>query len=414
MAMDRKRRLTASSQEHGRRRTTTGGFTSRDNRFYHTPPRHNSHNPTSPGHGSDPDQNEIIDLTGSSPPAPTQANIPIRPNPPQSDSSRSYVVPRWQPDAEVSECPICRRPFGFLFRRHHCRKCGRVVCNDCSPHRITIPRQYIVHPPGEEGDPLFGVNAVDLTRDDDDNIGQNSFQSRMNQALGGGEKVRLCNPCVPDPQPELQSMFNQANSRPLPPAPPHRHSHLPARSPPSAFTRYPPQILPPARSFDSREQPLPHLPHPGSRVHIDTDDDDDDDLGSSSEAYHNPENRRGVVSRASIPKISCMLTIPGGSYSTKISIISAFSFSLSFSRCESCTTSTSAFRKPTSHAVYARGLPPILCESSTKSSSSTSNALRSAIEFFVNGPSTSSTSNTRRRYVSRLSRHAPTKRTRRR
>ncbi|EHA25918.1 hypothetical protein ASPNIDRAFT_143971, partial [Aspergillus niger ATCC 1015] len=50
----------------------------------------------------------------------------------------------WQPDAEVTKCPICGTTFSFWYRKHHCRKCGRVVCASCSPHRITIPRQFIV------------------------------------------------------------------------------------------------------------------------------------------------------------------------------------------------------------------------------------------------------------------------------
>lgn len=31
------------------------------------------------------------------------------------------VLPRWQPDAEVTYCPICRQQFSFFVRKHHCR-----------------------------------------------------------------------------------------------------------------------------------------------------------------------------------------------------------------------------------------------------------------------------------------------------
>lgn len=293
MAMDRKRRLTTSSQENGRRRTTTGGFTSRDNRFYHTPSRQNSQTSASQPHGST--FTEIIDLTGSSPPASMRPGVPPQPNRTSSNRSRGYIVPAWQPDAEVSECPICKRQFTFLFRRHHCRKCGRVVCNECSPHRITIPRQYIVHPPGEEEEARSShPNVVDLTRDDDDNFGHTISQPRLSLALGGGEKVRLCNPCVPDPQPELQSVFGQSASRPLPPAPPVHSSAFSSLSPNSGFSRYSPQILPPARSLNARDQPLPQLPHPGTRVHIDS-DEEEDELGSSPELYHGSSTRRAMV-----------------------------------------------------------------------------------------------------------------------
>lgn len=69
------------------------------------------------------------------------------------------------------------------------RKCGRVVCNACSPHRITIPHQYIVHPP----DDINSANRPSL-----DPARADSSPSIVSP-LGGGERVRLCNPCVPDP-----------------------------------------------------------------------------------------------------------------------------------------------------------------------------------------------------------------------
>ncbi|OOQ86157.1 hypothetical protein PEBR_22667 [Penicillium brasilianum] len=110
-------------------------------------------------------------------------------------------MPRWQPDAEVTSCPICGTVFSFWYRKHHCRKCGRVVCASCSPHSIVIPRQFIVRPPDtptsqSESSPASQTPVVDLTGDDPD-----PFNSSINPALGGGEKVRLCNPCVPDPNP---------------------------------------------------------------------------------------------------------------------------------------------------------------------------------------------------------------------
>ncbi|KAI1486348.1 FYVE zinc finger-domain-containing protein [Biscogniauxia mediterranea] len=98
-----------------------------------------------------------------------------------------FVVPRWQPDAEVTYCPICRTQFSIFVRKHHCRKCGRVVCNSCSPHRIILPHQFIVRQPGERSHyPGYSFLAGEG--------GIAEFSS-----LGGGERVRLCNPCVPDP-----------------------------------------------------------------------------------------------------------------------------------------------------------------------------------------------------------------------
>ncbi|KAG4031416.1 hypothetical protein MFRU_009g01900 [Monilinia fructicola] len=101
------------------------------------------------------------------------------------------VVPRWQPDSEVTRCPICTTSFGWLSRKHHCRKCGRVVCNSCSPHRITIPYQYIVQPPDHPSP--YNSTAYNRLHDPQGEGRTNTLE------FGGGDRVRLCNPCVPDP-----------------------------------------------------------------------------------------------------------------------------------------------------------------------------------------------------------------------
>ncbi|CRK47095.1 hypothetical protein BN1723_007353 [Verticillium longisporum] len=106
------------------------------------------------------------------------------------NGSSEIVLPRWQPDAEVTFCPICRTQFSFFVRKHHCRKCGRVVCNACSPHRITIPYQYIVQPIEQ---PRHAAQRYPSSLISGEG-GYADFSS-----LGGGERVRLCNPCVPDP-----------------------------------------------------------------------------------------------------------------------------------------------------------------------------------------------------------------------
>ncbi|KAI1259283.1 FYVE zinc finger-domain-containing protein [Xylariaceae sp. FL1019] len=118
------------------------------------------------------------------PPAETQSSRPSSSlNPiapvfvPLQHTSREFLLPPWQPDQAVANCPICNVQFGMITRKHHCRKCGRVVCGQCSPHRICIPHQYIVRAPWEHA------------------------ASRQPMSFGseGGQRVRLCNPCVPDP-----------------------------------------------------------------------------------------------------------------------------------------------------------------------------------------------------------------------
>jgi len=48
----------------------------------------------------------------------------------------------WVPDKEASKCMHCKKvEFSIIIRRHHCRKCGKVVCNDCSNKRFLLPEQ---------------------------------------------------------------------------------------------------------------------------------------------------------------------------------------------------------------------------------------------------------------------------------
>lgn len=59
-------------------------------------------------------------------------------------------VPPWQPDEAVKACPICGASFTFFYRRHHCRKCGRVVCGECSSQeRSYLVGSYVVSPPSQ-------------------------------------------------------------------------------------------------------------------------------------------------------------------------------------------------------------------------------------------------------------------------
>lgn len=89
-------------------------------------------------------------------------------------SSPDDIPPAWQPDSEVDSCPICETPFTFWYRKHHCRSCGQVVCADCSPHRIPLPRHMIARPP-HQFPPVDEPGEVD----------------------SGDLEVRVCTLCVP-------------------------------------------------------------------------------------------------------------------------------------------------------------------------------------------------------------------------
>lgn len=64
--------------------------------------------------------------------------------------------PVWVPDAVAKECMVCRTKFSTFVRKHHCRRCGRVVCSSCSPHHVSLLAVETsalghAHPPGDHG-----------------------------------------------------------------------------------------------------------------------------------------------------------------------------------------------------------------------------------------------------------------------
>eukprot|EP01083_Nonionella_stella_P104175 298216_1 len=56
---------------------------------------------------------------------------------------KSHVVctekPIWVADISSKYCKICEEQFTVMFRKHHCRRCGQLVCADCSKSRMKLP-----------------------------------------------------------------------------------------------------------------------------------------------------------------------------------------------------------------------------------------------------------------------------------
>ncbi|KAH3763183.1 FYVE, RhoGEF and PH domain containing protein [Pelomyxa schiedti] len=50
--------------------------------------------------------------------------------------SGNSQAPVWIPDSEAETCMQCGSKFTLLFRRHHCRQCGQIVCSDCTQNRF--------------------------------------------------------------------------------------------------------------------------------------------------------------------------------------------------------------------------------------------------------------------------------------
>eukprot|EP00026_Physarum_polycephalum_P004104 Phypoly_transcript_04121.p1 GENE.Phypoly_transcript_04121~~Phypoly_transcript_04121.p1 ORF type:complete len:678 (+),score=110.34 Phypoly_transcript_04121:137-2170(+) len=58
---------------------------------------------------------------------------PLTPNTEESESA-----PVWVPDSDAERCMHCSVKFTAFKRRHHCRKCGKVVCAKCSNYSYKL------------------------------------------------------------------------------------------------------------------------------------------------------------------------------------------------------------------------------------------------------------------------------------
>ncbi|GLH09817.1 Uncharacterized protein GBIM_14864 [Gryllus bimaculatus] len=45
---------------------------------------------------------------------------------------------KWAEDADVTKCTLCHREFTMLLRKHHCRNCGQIFCNECSSKTAAV------------------------------------------------------------------------------------------------------------------------------------------------------------------------------------------------------------------------------------------------------------------------------------
>ncbi|KAG2187515.1 hypothetical protein INT44_005204 [Umbelopsis vinacea] len=70
---------------------------------------------------------------------------------PRSHSQTISTSRVWEADKDANDCRRCKRRFNFLVRRHHCRRCGQVVCDRCSTHRANMARSQIVQDPSIPG-----------------------------------------------------------------------------------------------------------------------------------------------------------------------------------------------------------------------------------------------------------------------
>eukprot|EP00475_Leptophrys_vorax_P006671 TRINITY_DN14149_c0_g1_i1.p1 TRINITY_DN14149_c0_g1~~TRINITY_DN14149_c0_g1_i1.p1 ORF type:complete len:870 (+),score=229.31 TRINITY_DN14149_c0_g1_i1:2930-5539(+) len=51
------------------------------------------------------------------------------------------AVAIWDPDEQARQCKICNQVFNVLRRKHHCRKCGDIVCGPCSRNNLVLNKK---------------------------------------------------------------------------------------------------------------------------------------------------------------------------------------------------------------------------------------------------------------------------------
>ena len=45
---------------------------------------------------------------------------------------------KWADDSEVDDCNSCQKGFNLTVRKHHCRNCGQIFCNECSARTTAV------------------------------------------------------------------------------------------------------------------------------------------------------------------------------------------------------------------------------------------------------------------------------------
>ncbi|CAF0919780.1 unnamed protein product [Didymodactylos carnosus] len=111
-------------------------------------------------------------------------------------------VVEWLDDTSVKLCPSCAKQFGISKRKHHCRLCGFVMCNNCSEFLPFLKARYLIEPISKnsvttvsatvsDGNAMFrrsnSYTSLTSTLTMDDSIGPSS--------TGDDSYLRICLAC---------------------------------------------------------------------------------------------------------------------------------------------------------------------------------------------------------------------------
>ena len=187
-----------------------------------------------------PNPEETTDLAAAPPtPESTTEQLP-------EDLTVATLSSPWAYDEGQPYCANCACPFTPLNRKHHCRLCGKIFCNDCSKLKALIPPSSIVLAPaaGKKASRSSSVN-ISFQPDDDPDRMLTTYGGENNEVLYGKgleerfllarEPLRVCYPCHAELQP-IQEELRNSNSNAM------RFNHIDPNDPrrmfnsPLAFT----------------------------------------------------------------------------------------------------------------------------------------------------------------------------------
>jgi SH3 domain-containing YSC84-like protein 1 len=180
------------------------------------------------------------------PPAPPPSGAPPLPPPEEpSDLTVATLSSPWAYDEEQAFCANCRELFTPLNRRHHCRLCGKIFCNNCSKQKALIPPSSIVLSPTAGKKARLNSQAVSFQPDEDPDRMLTTYRGENKEVLYGKgleerfllarEPLRVCRACFHELQP-VQEELRNSNSNAM------RFNHIDPTDPrrlfnsPLAFT----------------------------------------------------------------------------------------------------------------------------------------------------------------------------------
>lgn len=113
--------------------------------------------------------------------------------------------PVWIPDSRVTMCQLCTAEFSLIFRRHHCRACGLVVCEACSTNRA--PLKYLNYKPSRVCDEC---NTILLNRI----LERKQRRKSLNGNDDGSEKGSISSQTNLETTPEVDQVEEEDEPKP--------------------------------------------------------------------------------------------------------------------------------------------------------------------------------------------------------